>query len=770
MKQSLFSLLLSVCFLYALPSAYSQSYIMSDTLINTCSALFFDSGGSEYGYGINQNITTTICSDDPQNTHIRLSFSNINIGSGESLSVYDADTADPTALMDDTFLQTPHQPFALQASAANTSGCLTIVFTSDDVDGDEAGWGASIVCSRACQHIVSALTTSTPAAMPADTGWIDVCIGQEINFAGHGLYPQNGTFYQHSDASVAFEWIFGDGHTAFGPNVNHTYQTAGGYSVQLKITDQFGCSNINSISQRVRVAPSSSFEIDENLENTFCLGDTIRISASIDSSSIAQLNANSNSASFQQTLNFDEATIIPDGSGLVFSNTININNFPPEAILLSPNDISVHIDLEHSYVGDLSIQLVCPNSNTVFLLERPSGISATNFGEPFVLPPFIDQSSDLTMGLPYTYTFAHTATNGTLAEFNDIAPVYTYETVEGALGESYIHTDNYFPAAEYQSQESFTNLVGCPLNGDWSIIIEDHLGAENGWIAGWHLSFANQLYTYLENIRPTITDFGWEDDPSILNNNPELLEAIPTQTGVANYTFWTTDDFNCLSDTTLQFTVLPLEHPECNGCDSIGVTQENITICEGESYTAPSGTVFSSTGIYQDTIASSIGCDSIRIIDLYVENNELTITQNNDVLEASMGYDGYQWYSQATGIIQGANELTFYPDVSGHYYCEATTPNCTIVSNVINHIVSGTSELAFESLAVYPSLTQGKVHISISDQEHFDNIKLVDLRGIALQEYVSNTRSLDLSSFSAGMYFLVFEGEYKRSVVKVVKL
>jgi gliding motility-associated-like protein len=64
------------------------------------------------------------------------------------------------------------------------------------------------------------------------------------------------------------------------------------------------------------------------------------------------------------------------------------------------------------------------------------------------------------------------------------------------------------------------------------------------------------------------------------------------------------------------------------GCDSIWVTDLTIeplltatiqdSICEGETYTLPSGLVIDQTGIYQDIISAVSGCDSVITIDFKV--------------------------------------------------------------------------------------------------------------------------------------------------------
>jgi gliding motility-associated-like protein len=64
------------------------------------------------------------------------------------------------------------------------------------------------------------------------------------------------------------------------------------------------------------------------------------------------------------------------------------------------------------------------------------------------------------------------------------------------------------------------------------------------------------------------------------------------------------------------------------GCDSIVVTQlivqpylrstQNITLCQGKSYTLPGGRVVSMSGTYSDTIKNNNGCDSIVVTQLNI--------------------------------------------------------------------------------------------------------------------------------------------------------
>lgn len=565
-------------------SLSAQSYLMNGNPITDCQGFFQDSGGGSGSYGVNENFTTVICSDGTEGTHIQLIFSSIDIGAGETITFYDADNPDPAFAFDGAFLLNPTNPFIIQATAANTSGCITVVFTSDGTDEGNSGWSADINCIAACQIILADLVNTTPAMMPVDTGWIDICPGDRVSFNGAGIYPQNNIVYNHSDQTSTFEWDFGNGNTAIGPNVTNVFEEPGGYIVQLEIRDQFGCENTNFISQRIRVSPYPTYQFGGTLDPTICSGDSIRVTSSIDANSNSNVTVFPNTGTFAQAGVRSDTLLLPDGSGGQYQESISFTQFRPGATLTNPSDIcSVTLDLEHSYSGDLDIELICPDGTSIFILEFPSGLGSTNFGEPFASNPVDGQSSDLTPGIPYTYTFTETAANGTLPQFDGTAPNYTYTTVpSNNTGNTFTYTDSYFPEGEYRPEESFANFLGCPLNGDWTIRVTDNLGLDNGWLFQWSITFKDYLFPDVETFTPNFVDYGWETNPTVISATQDSILASPINAGVAAYTFFVLDDFGCLNDTTLNFEVLPPSHPDCYNCNLDFEEQEDVVLCEGE--------------------------------------------------------------------------------------------------------------------------------------------------------------------------------------------
>jgi PKD repeat protein len=61
-----------------------------------------------------------------------------------------------------------------------------------------------------------------------------------VSFDGSGSTDSDGSI-------VAHDWVFGDGGTAAGPKVSHTYGSAGSFTAQLRVTDNTGLTATRSV-------------------------------------------------------------------------------------------------------------------------------------------------------------------------------------------------------------------------------------------------------------------------------------------------------------------------------------------------------------------------------------------------------------------------------------------------------------------------------------------------------------------------------------------
>jgi gliding motility-associated-like protein len=550
------------------------TYLMNNNSpVNDCNGSFYDSGGPTGDYANNQNFTKTFCSDGTDGTHISLSFSGIGLGAGDLLCFYDgSNTSAPLLACSDDY--PPGQPFLVQATAANPGGCLTVTFVSDG-NSVGSGWAAAIRCVKSCQTVLSEIISTTPALLPADTGWIDVCPGERIFFKGRGIYPQDGLSYPQSDLTTTFEWNFGDGSIGYGPNSSHRFTEPGGYYVQLLLQDVEGCRSTNLVNLRVRVAGRPSFDITQAIDQAICAGDTIQLGASVASDSNSILVVAPSPGTFAIEASRSDSLPLPDGTGVPYETSIFFTEFSPGQTVTGPTDIeSICIDIEHSWMRDMRIRLTCPNGDTIGL----HNFGGQNGGQVFLGEPNDpdDPNDPSTISTPwgdvqpgegYQYCWTMSANNGTWLEYANID-----------LGGS-----GTLPSGDYQPYDPFSDLIGCPLNGEWKITVTDLWPIDNGFLFNWSIKLREDLYPSIETFTPQLIDWGWNNHPSIFYETQDSIAAAPQNAGTANYTFQVTDEFGCAWDQAINIPVLPKSHPDCHTCADDFVMLRDSAVCFGES-------------------------------------------------------------------------------------------------------------------------------------------------------------------------------------------
>jgi gliding motility-associated-like protein len=562
MKQTLLRfIILSFFGLIASFPSEGQTFLMDGSDINACSGFFLDSGGENANYSPNETFITTFCADTSQQNYIQLRFSGIELGVGDRLCFYDG--TDTLASLIQCFdASSQNQAFIIQASAANPTGCLTVVFTSDtSVQG--SGWQSTISCINRCQMIEANLSMTSPEIFPADTGYIDLCPGESVSFTGAGSYPQSGVQYVHSDQSSSFEWDFGDGSTALGPQVLHQYKKPGGYTVQLTITDQFGCQNTNFINQRVRVSGPPQFikNTDQN-ELAYCFGDTIQLAAQLNRRNDSlELSILSPSRSFQSAIIRSDSLPLPDGDGQAYESSVYVSGFSPGQTLDNVNELAgICLNIEHSWLRDLEITLFCPSGDSAIVHNH---IGKTG-SEVFLGSP-IDNDEPLIPGTGAEYCWSAGATNPSWLDYIDQNPVSS------------------LPPGFYQPAQPLDPLLGCPLNGEWILKVEDLWQEDNGIIFSWGINFSPEIYPNLETFSNVLSASEWITSEDMIDQTDSSFTAVPDRSGINNYTISVTDDFGCVYDTSLQVEVLPPNQLFCVLRDTLeqGPLLQDTVICQG---------------------------------------------------------------------------------------------------------------------------------------------------------------------------------------------
>lgn len=315
----------------------AQTYNMSNGSVNTCSGTFYDSGGSGGSYGNSQTLVFTICPSTP-GAKVRVNFTAFDLENNyDFLEVFDGPNTSSPSLGAYTGTSGPG---IAQATVGNTSGCLTFRFTSDG-SVTYSGWTGIISCTTPCQTITANFLSSTPAA---SGGVIRICPGQTVTFNGSGTFSNSG-------AGATYTWSFGDASTANGTTVSKTYNNPGSYQVNLTITDPNGCTSSNNIGITVQVSTTPTLTTNAS-PATICLGQSTTITGNVTQTPYVP----------NCTPPVSGTTFLPDGSGVSYTTSINVNCFASGQTVTNVNDIqNICLNMEHSYLGDLQIRIICPN-------------------------------------------------------------------------------------------------------------------------------------------------------------------------------------------------------------------------------------------------------------------------------------------------------------------------------------------------------------------------------------------------------------------------
>ena len=492
-------------------------YYAYEPSVTSCSGAFLDSGGNGGPYGNNESFTTVICPDGA-GPALSLQWIIFNLSTAgtaplDQLSIYDGtSTSDPLI---GTWSGNDN-PGINSTSFGNITGCLTVVFTSNNVGTGE--FAAAITCFQPCEQ------PTADANVGGQMVPLLVCQGEDLIFDGTGSYAAGGFTVQQ------WIWDFADGtiDSTSGPIISHSFSDPAEYIVQVTVIDDNECASTNLVDLHVLVSTTPSFA-GTTQSQTLCLGDSLTLVASV----------NAVAWSSGVTASYDQGMLIPDLQGVPFNASVDVTSFAPGQLVSSVNEIgSVCVNMEHSYMGDLVIQLACPNGQSIVLHQQGGG--GTYLGIP------VDDESD-TPGTCWSYCWSPTATNGTWVDNSG-----------GTLA-----------SGTYEGMEPFDNLLGCPLNGTWTFTITDLFAIDNGYECGWSINFADGT-SYIPTLGIDPDSCGWSGNGLISDPvDPLLAIATPTQAGSFDYVFSVTDNFGCTYDTTITLFVPDLVIDTINGPTSI---------------------------------------------------------------------------------------------------------------------------------------------------------------------------------------------------------
>lgn len=212
----------------------------------------------------------------------------------------------------------------------------------------------------------------------------------------------------------------------------------------------------------------------------------------------------------------------------------------------------------------------------------------------------------------------------------------------------------------------------------------------------------------------------------------------------------------------------------------IYISNQTVTLCDGQSFSLPNGILVDSAGLYSDTLFTVNGCDSIWSVHVFITIVDTTVSQSGFTLHANASPATFQWLdcNKAMAKIVGAINSVFIPSLNGSYAVEITQNGCVDTSDcyLITESIENTP-FSGGTIKIFPNPTLGILEVraqSINESGEY-SIKVFDSKGTIIFDNSNMVAGnqiiemIDLSKFSAGIYviqILLGDHKYERSIIK----
>jgi subtilisin-like proprotein convertase family protein len=481
--------------------------------------------------------------------------------------------------------------------------------------------------------------------------------------------------------------------------------------------------------------------------------------------------------------------VLLDGVVAGVNSTINVSNVPPGAVV---TNVSVTLNVAHTYVSDLEVVLRAPNGQTLNLSDLVSG---TN--QP---------------GANFTNTVF--SSSGTAAISTGIRPGYTgtfkADAIPGPTGAFGVPAG---PTGFLPTTTTWTSLYSA-LNGNWTIAMYDagppDVGTLNNWSINityvappaqgvWTASAPATLATMFTDAAATI--------PYVAGSLANTIYVKPTVTGVNNYSVVYSTPTPCTSAPTVipvttvaavSGVVNPANASACVGNNATftvsasggnplayqwqvstdaGATWTNISGATASSYTA-TGVTLSMNGNRYRAVLSAAPCagvvnsgsatltvNPLPTVTLSATDLSLAPGQTSVITATSTpAAASYVWTLNGS-VLPGvtSNIYTANIDGQGTYVVTATTAaGCTSSAAQAGTITIGAE--GSERLWIYPNPSNGAFQVrlyyngSVAEKRvvsiYKANGQLVAEKDFFLSSLTSPylRMDFDLSTLAAGTY------------------
>ncbi len=300
---------------------------------------------------------------------------------------------------------------------------------------------------------------------------------------------------------------------------------------------------------------------------------------------------------FIQT-NFDSLPL-PEFTEVPIETILLVDSFPDNTVVESVDQLQICVNMEHSWMHDLEINLECPNGQTVRLQNQKLIGNEVHLGVPINA-----DDNEVIPGVGYTYCWIEDAERGTWTVYSQMADTLSL----GAFP---------LPPGDYAPMESFDGLLGCPLNGTWTLSIEDKWNSDNGFLFNWSIALQDSI------LDVAVADTqGWLPSPDA-DISGDTLSFMANEPGFFEFTYILQDTNGCTIDTTYSINVWP-DYDE----------QRDTVICIGNQLF---GQQVDTSGNYSFGFTSINGCDSLISYQVSLVGLDTTMLSSTTCLANEAG-------------------------------------------------------------------------------------------------------------------------------------
>ena len=377
---------------------------------------------------------------------------------------------------------------------------------------------------------------------------------------------------------------------------------------------------------------------------SLCAGDTAEVTFGFTDERTVMVSGDESSQEYSGQIFLPDG--VPCGSmGCSYRSPVVFSGFPANATVSSAEDIKyIRLNMEHSYIGDIYINITCPNGQVASLMNwKGTGSSSCSStvptnnrgwtsgnnasGSTYLGQAYDHANGDYPCdptangnqpGVGWNYCWSNNTTSGYSYAPGDGLIYRAANVTNGKIDSSNVaaHTNFYHP------EDHFSTLEGCPLNGTWYIEVLDAYSQDNGYIFEWEFSLDEAL---LPTPYCNVTGFSLEGDSIEMVDDSSFIIRTPrdlTHDTVFLYTYTIHTECGDI-DTVIPLAVHPTYQRELrvDSCDGI--------FWEGHSYTSNANITLTQHTAY--------GCDSVTHAHLYVHPSFL-LQESTAVVENALPY------------------------------------------------------------------------------------------------------------------------------------